>query len=391
MKLSNCQNVRFGSNAIKKMLSIRELQLYNIRNLTLEDSSLSWDGYRDDRRNDDNLPSVTIKIIGTIIRTISSNTFKGIYDQIHFKNVIIDEIAQYAFSMSSTRTTRSITFVNTTFLKIQPQAFKKFQLDSMAFDGSVFHEIPSRGFSDLTIYDKFQMTNTKISVIRSLAFLIYQPRTVEIIGNEIDVTEGDGFKITTRGSVLFKNNVFNELHYGSFKGLSVNVYELHRKERIYFVNDTFLKLTNEFLNLNDSSFVPDINKINITFECDCKTIDLTFKDKTYYGEINCIYDGVKKQFINLKEFKDGGCSIVASNVTVIVIVSVVLILLIIVSSLLLFYYKKIYRSDRYGNSGDKNEEDKRKNISLIVPDGKTYKETELHVIVERADLLTTDL
>lgn len=388
MKISNCQNVRFGSNAIKKMLSIRDIHLSNIRNLTLEDSSLTWDGYRDDRRNEDNLPSITVKIIGCNVRTISSNTFKGIYDQIHFEDVIIDEISQYAFSMSSTRTARSMTFVNATFGRIQPQAFKKFQLESIAFDRVVFQEIPSRAFSDLTVYNKFQMTNARINVIRSLAFLIYQPRVVEITRTEIDMIEGDGFKITTRGNVLFQDDVFNEVHYGSFKGLSVNIYELHRKERVYFVNNKFLKLTNEFLNLNDSSFVPDISKINVTFVCDCKTIDLVFKDKTYYGEINCVYDGANN-FINLKEYKEGGCSIIASNVTVIVIVSVVLVLLVIISSILWFYYKKIYRSDRYG--GDKKGEDRHKNISLIVPDGKTYKETELHVIVERADLLTTDL
>lgn len=388
--MNNCQTVRFGYEAIKSMLSIREVELSNIKNLTFDEFSLSWDGYYQERTNDDYLPSVSVTVTNSIIRSISTNAFNGIYEDINFKNVIIDDISQYAFSLSSIRVARNIAFYNVTFTKIAPQAFKKFHLEALTFDGSTFQEIPSRAFSDLNIYNKFEIRNCKIGMIRSYAFLIYQPREFQVIKTEIGTAEGEGFKVTTRGTVIFKDVYFKEVNYGAFKGLSLNVRELNRKDKIYFNNVKFGTLNSEFLNVNETSFVIEINKVQLSFVCDCKTIDLTFKETNYYGEINCVSEENDKKFVNLKEYKQRECSFVESNVTLIVIVSVVVILLVIVISILLFYYKKIYRSDRYGDRGKKGQNGHR-HISMIVPDGKTYKETELHVIVERADLLTTDL
>lgn len=368
------------------MLSIREVELSSITNLTLDELSLSWDGYRP-YSNNEHLPTVSVKITDSHITSIATNSFKGTYGEIVLEGATIGYVSQYAFSLSSTSPCRKLAFRNVKFAKIEPQAFKKFVVEDLLLDNVQISEVPSRTFSDLTVSNKLIISNSSFNVVRSMGFLIEKPREFRVVSSEINRLEGEGFKVQTRGPVVFANNVFNELEFGAFRGISVDIYELHQLETISFVQNKHLRLTSEFLNLNASSFKSSLSKIYIWFACDCSAVDAEFSDSAQQGEIYCKYEN-GPEFVSVKEFKQYNCSVIASNATLIIILGVVAILVVIIASILVFYFKKIYRSDRYG---EKDAENRGKNISLIVPDGKTYKETELHVIVERADLLTTDL
>lgn len=384
IKINGCEKVRFAKHAIRDMRNIRYIQLTNINQLELEEFSLFWEGYTANNVMNENLPSVAITITNSNITSIKENSFKGIIKEILFDGVNIEDISQYAFSLSPLTTTRSISFKNTKFNKIQPQAFKGFPVEEMLFEKTQFQEVPSRAFSELTVLNKFVITNSTFNLIRSLAFLIYKPIDFRVVHSQIIKLEGEGFKISTRGTVLFKNNNFNQINYGGFKGISLKLDGVRKLEKLYFENNKFLHLTNEFLNVNESSFEVEVRKSFIVFECECTVIELEFKEKTFDNEIHCKYE---KDFVTLKDFKEYNCSVITAYSAVFIAICVILILLVIIGSILLFYFKKIRKSDKYGKKGEEGN----KNISLIVPDGKTYKETELHVIVERADLLTTDL
>ncbi|KAK4876739.1 hypothetical protein RN001_009245 [Aquatica leii] len=382
LKIDGCNSVRFGRNAITDMRNLRRLELMNIDNLVFDEFSLSWNTYvqpnTEYHNSWDSVPTLKIKIERSIIKKISSYTFQGQISSIILRDLNIEEIAPFAFS--SLIYTHNIEIISVNFMNIHAQAFKKFPMEVLTISDSTFNQVPSRTFSDVTVLDSFQIRNCSFSIIKSGAFLIHNCRRFDVIESQINILEGDSFKVTTRGSVKIKGNNFNVTHGGAFAGISLNKEEVFTDEEILFDSDTFNNLDKHSLRINTTSFTAKYINIVINQECKCDYVE----GDNDHEEFQCMLSDAKK--ITLKEFKEDNCSILASYSTIIIILGVVLVLFIIIFSGLMFYFKRVYKNHKEYIT-DKNG----KQVSLIMPDGRTYRETELHVVVERADLLTTDL
>ncbi|KAF5304148.1 hypothetical protein FQA39_LY01933 [Lamprigera yunnana] len=382
LKIDGCKSVRFGQYAISEMRNLRQLELINIDALILDDFSLSWNAYvqshTEYHNSWDNAPTLKVKIERSKIKKVSSYTFQGQISSLTMRDLKIEEIAPFAFSSLIYTHNMEITNVNVT--KIHAQAFKKFPMETLTISDSTFRELPSRTFSDVTVLDTFQIRNCSIDVIQSGAFLIHNCKRFELMDSQINVLEGESFKISTRGSVNIKGNRINVTENGAFMGLNLNKEESPMEQEIVFDSNTFNKLSKRSLQINTTSFTAKFNNIVINQNCECDYVE----GDGYYDEFHCILDDNKT--ITLKEYKEDYCSILASYATVIIILGVVLGLFIIIFSGLMFYFKRVYKKHKEYIT-DKNG----KPVSLIMPDGRTYRETELHVVVEKADLLTTDL
>jgi len=385
IRIDSCNTVRFGTKAISTLRNLRHIELSNINNLYFDDSGLSWAGYVQMNNNNlnawDAVPTLKIKIENSIIRKISSYTFQGRISSIIFKDSVVENMAPFAFS--SIPHAQNVEFFNVTFVTVQAQAFKKFPIDVLVIRDSTFDILPSRSFSDMTVLESFLIKNCTFRVIKSGAFLIQNPRYFEVTDSEINLLEGEGFKVTTRGSVKIRNNVFNITQSGAFAGISLNK-EVVTNEEILFDSNTFNSFQKRSLEINTTSFSAKYNNIFISQPCDCRFMNYDLEDGSDYEEFQCIFKDNEK--ITLKEFKEYNCSVFAGYTSIIIILGVVLILFIVIFSGLVFYFKRVYKKHSEYIT-DKNG----KPISLIMPDGRTYRETELHVVVERADLLTTDL
>lgn len=362
------------------MRNLRRLQLSNINSLSFESSALSWSAYVQ-ANNDypstwDSIPSLKIEIEKSIIKVISSYTFQGRISSITIEDSLIENIAPFAFS--SLVHTKNLEFSNIEFSNIEAQAFKKFPTEVLMISESKFNFLPSRTFSDLSVLDSLQVKNCSFGIIRSGAFLIKQPKRFEFVNSEVETLEGDAFKITMRGSVKFKNCAFNTTNRGAFAGISLNKEEVLTDEEIMFDTITFNNFVRGVLDVNSTSFSRSFNDIFIREDCRCRLIDDIANE-----EFQCLHETQK---ITFKDFKDNHCSVMASYSTIIIIIVVVLVLFVVIFSALMVYLKCFYKNHTEYLT-DKNG----KPISLIMPDGRTYRETELHVVVERADLLTTDL
>ncbi|KAF2887866.1 hypothetical protein ILUMI_18307 [Ignelater luminosus] len=385
LRIDSCNAVRFGSDSINNMRNLRNIELSNIANLYFEDSSLSWNSYvqtNNDFYTWDSLPTLKIKIEKSTIRKISSFTFKGRIHTIMFRDSLIEDLAPFAFS--SLTHNQIIDFFNVEFINVQAQAFKKFPTESLILTNSSFAVLPSRAFSDVTVTKAFLIKDCRFNTIRSSAFLIHNPEHFEIMNSELNVLEGEGFKVMTRGSVKIENNVFNTTYGGAFVGISLDKEKVYTKEEILFNFDTFNYLERKSLEINSTSFSAKYSNIFINQECTCQFTNYEMEDNKDHEEFQCLFEDNKR--ITLKEFKENHCSVLSGYSTIIIVLGVVLILFIIIFSGLLFYFKRVYKNQQEYLT-DKNG----KPISVIMPDGRTYRETELHVVVERADLLTTDL
>lgn len=383
IKIDSCDEVRFGKDAIGDMRNLRRLELVNINSLNFDDSSLSWNTYIQPNLDyhqawDYNVPTLRIKIERSLIKRIASYTFQGQISSVVMRDVVIEEVAPFAFS--SLMYTHNIEFVNANFLNVHIQAFKKFPTETLTLSDSSFSRLPSRTFSDVTVLDSFQIRNCTFDVIQSGAFLIHNCKRFELVDSHVNLLDGEGFKVSTRGSVKIKNNYFNVTENGAFAGISLNLEEVLTPQEIWFDTDVFNRLEKRSLHVNTTSFEARFSNILINQQCNCDFTEGT----NHHEEFQCILDDTKK--ITLKEFKENNCSVLASYSTVFIIVGVVVVLFIIIFSGLVFYFKRVYKK-RKEYITDKNG----KQISVIMPDGRTYRETEYHIVVERADLLTTDL
>ncbi|GJQ71856.1 hypothetical protein Trydic_g11992, partial [Trypoxylus dichotomus] len=365
--LSNCNAVVFDSNAVRRIRGLREVQLNGIKNLTLEESGLAWEGYVSSI--DINTPTLQISIRDSYIHQISSYTFSGRISRITFENVVIAQILPFAFS--SLVQSQRIAFSNMTAEHVQAQAFKKFTTGQLTISNSNMTYLPSRSFSEVTVTENLLISNSSFGTIKSGAFLIYNPNRFEVTDSKFDVLEGEAFRVTTRGDALFRNVHFNTSYPSAFVGISVNLAETSTRKTITFSSPIFETFEVDALRINRTSFDLKLVNVCVKWSCDCDTMSSAFENIDQIEELNCVLDD---SYTNYQEFRNTSCILFASNATVIIAICVTLILLLILGIALWCFFKKAYRCDKYGG-----EKDKKKKLSMIVPDGRTYRETELHV------------
>lgn len=379
--------MHIGTRAIKGIRNLRNIELSNIQSLQLEEYALFWDNYvsqYEDRVHIpvNTIPSVRVSIKDSHIDQISSYAFQGRLREIEFERVTVDNIAEFAFS--SLLQNVNVRLKGVAIRNVHLQAFKKFATENLLLSNVQADFLPSRTFTDITVNQNFIMENCNFKTVRPSAFIVSNPAHFEVRDSRFEQLDGEAFRVSTRGSVTFKNNVFNVTNDGAFRGIVRSSEEATNERFLTFDSNTFHVLTRDSLSTRD--FTPRFAHISLRSECDCKTLPIVFKNAEFYDEIQCLSpkDG---ELVTFRDFEIYECSIIASHATIIIVVGVVLILIILVATALVVYFKKVHNSDKYG----RGKESKNGKLSMIVPDGRTYRETEIQVIVEKANLLTTDL
>lgn len=385
IKIKDCNRLHIGNKAIHAIRNLRNVEISNVKSLQLDEYSLFWDNYvsqYEDRVHIavNMLPSVRISIKDTHIEQISSYSFQGRLREIEFDGVIVENMAEFAFS--SLLQNVNIRLKNMVLRNVHLQAFKKFSTENLFLSNIEAEFLPSRTFTDITVNHNLVIENCTFKTLRPSAFLVNNPTYFEVRDSRFEQLDGEAFRVMTRGNVNFKNNVFNVTNDGAFRGIVLTREESLNEHFITFDSNTFYVLTRDSLTTQD--LTPRFVNTLINSECDCKTLGNVFKNAEFYDEIQCLSprDGQPVTFRNYENYE---CSIIASHATLIIVMGVVLILVILIATALVVYFKKVHNSDKYGKDGKNGK------LSLIVPDGKTYRETEVHVIVEKANLLTTDL
>lgn len=387
VEFNECEEIIFEEQSIAAMRNLRKIHLNGIKSITFNQESMNWYGYQErtntevEERFDIARPSLRISIFNSNITLISSHTFTGRINEIIFDGVVIDSIRPIAFG--NLLQTERIIFRNTLLKRIEVQAFKKFSAEIIELNGVTASIIPSRTFSNVTVYRDFIINNCSFGDIYSGSFAINNPIMFQVTSTNISTLYGEAFKILSRGSVLFRGNTFGVVNDGAFQGIILKKDEVLNDISFIFDSNTFKSLSRYSLN------IPEFNvrfvNIYLNEPCDCKTIDHKIKESVYYSDIMCLYEN---RYMTLKYYKSNMCSVITNYYITIIIVSIVTALVIIVVAGLIFYYRFVYRRKKYGS---KERMKNNGNLSLIVPDGRTYRETELHVILEKSDLLTTDL
>lgn len=387
IEINGCEQIIFDERCILAMKNLRTIHLNHIGSIAFKEESMNWYGYQErnflevEERFDVSRQSLRISIIDSNVSVISSHTFVGRINEIVFDGVTIDSIQPIAFG--NLLQTEKIIFRNTVLKGVGVQALKKFSTEFIELSGVTATVIPSRTFSEVTVYQDLKIDNCRFGEVHSGSFNINNPKSFMVTNSNISILYGEAFKVTSRGLVLFRNNSFGTINDGVFQGIVPKKDEFLPDESFIFDSNTIGSLSRYSLDIPE--FRAKFSNIYLNEACDCKVIDHKIKESAYYADIMCLHDA---SYMTLKYYKSNMCSVITNYYITIIVASVVTTLVVVVVAGLIFYYRMVYRRKKYGS---KERMKNNGNLSLIVPDGRTYRETELHVIVEKTDLLTTDL
>lgn len=383
--INGCKSVKMEANAVADMRNLRALSLSKIGNIQLDTDSINWYGYKEnsgqieEERFDITVPSLKVNVYKSNISQIQSHAFAGRISEITFEDVNVERLDPLAFV--NLLQTEKISIRDSVLRNVGVQSFKKFSTEYVELINVHADLVPSRAFSNITVYQNFTIENCTFDTVYPGGFTVYNPLVFQVTNTNVKDLNGEAFKVISRGRVIFRNNNFTHMDDGALRGITFRKDMLLGESLFAFDSNRLGKLSSGALSVSE----PNVQFKNIYLgDCDCSDTDQKIKDSSYYEDLQCRSNN---EFMTVKYFKAHMCSVASNYYIIIIIVCVVGTLVIALISGLVLYYKFVYRVRKYG---DKKSE-KKGNLSLIVPDGRTYRETELHVIVERTDLLTTDL
>ncbi|XP_045784563.1 uncharacterized protein LOC123880470 [Maniola jurtina] len=371
--IENCERVIFLTETSRKLTQLRSVQLRNISNVIISERALAWSPFPTDNEMN---PGLRIEITNSTVYEISSHAIQGRVNDILISDSHILSLRPFAFS--SLTGVKNIELTNNIFHNVEIQAFKKFTTSNFVLRGGIAKILPSRFLSDVEVTNFFRIEGVTIDQLSSLTFLVSLPKRVLIENNIIDTLNADSFRITSRGPVTFRNNTVTTVGKGAFLGFTVDkdtIASMGRQE-LLIDNNTMTTVSPTSLSYNQSTLTLRIDGLNLNERCTCEFAEVWREMLSSQGGIiNCWYD-LEGHFVSIPTFIDSRCGAFKQTFWIFVVVGIVLVLLI--AGIVIFFIVK-------------RENEKKKKLQIVMPDGKTYRETEFHIVVERAELLTTNL
>ncbi|XP_063987153.1 uncharacterized protein LOC135167660 [Diachasmimorpha longicaudata] len=424
--IRNCPSVILMNSSLAKMTNLRSIEFVDIANLTLFTKSfeLSPKAVR-----------TNVSIRSSRMEILPSYTFRGDMEDISFENVQINLVNAFAFgNLAGTDTLR---LEDCSFKTVEEQAFKKFDVNYLhIIRGTLGSEVPSRAMNDIEVFTTFRLDGVQMGIVKSSAFVIKKPKTVSIQNCIIDSLEAGAFDIAATGGVHIKNNTFKNLVTGSFLGIRGDPDDSGMKFNshydITFTNNTLISFEEGSMMFNRDSFKPVIDNVFINRTCACSNLKLwrnnvlnyTIYSRFYHsfmsrsvrktnfepieeGTFLCTDDS--GNFVNFNEFEGRNCTLGSSLMFLLLGALGLVIILIIGIGMIIWCCREHGGHDRWmsvptsapdvvsqkngviGRNGTTPSGAVDSRITMVVPDGRLYRETEFHVIVEKAEPLTTEL
>lgn len=371
--IDGCSRVTFLPDTVRNLIQLRNVELRNVEHVVINERALAWSPFpRESEMN----PGLRIVITNCTVDEISSHAVQGRVNDIIISDSSLTTIKPFAFS--SLTGVKTIELTDNVFDNIEIQAFKKFTTLNFLLRGGRVNILPSRFLSDVEVTNLFRMEGVTVKYIYSLTFLVSAPKRVIIESNTIETLEGDAFHMTTRGPITFRNNTVTDLRKGAFFGFTVtrDVASTMGAQELLIDNNTVTLLTPSSLMYNQTRLTMRVDGLSVNQSCSCELAeawrDLT---KEHGGTLACWYS-LESHYVSMPTYIDTRCGAFKKNFWIFVLIGI-LFVLVAVSIVIFFIVRR--------------ENEKKKKVQIVLPDGKTYRETEFHIVVERAELLTTDL
>ncbi|RZF32321.1 hypothetical protein LSTR_LSTR001785 [Laodelphax striatellus] len=398
VRIEHCDMVRIGERAFAHAAALRQVNLTGIGQLQLAEQAFNW--HHNIEIEEGQQAGLAVDISNTYLPLIPSYALKGTILTIRLYNVSVDTVQPFAFA--SLVDTERIDVVDSKVKNFEGQAFKKFSLQRLTFSGCDLPALPSRSFVDLEVRGELRFEQVHFDSIRTLAVKVRGTQQFTMMGCHVGRMEKESISLRTEGRVTIRNNVFNTVMADSLRGMTVEALNLSHdgKQDFNFLNNSVSFFEQGAFTFNTSEFTPKLGDITFLHpHCSCQNSD-TLSHAILYTSA----DGLKRppldatsfifcqespaRFVSVKQFNKSNCQEMFVKRYLLVIV---FFLTVVVACSGTFYYICRSRVKRYidvpNNSADGKVSFKAgtKLPIMVVPDGRTYRETELHVIDEQVE------
>ncbi|KAJ6639215.1 hypothetical protein Bhyg_11957 [Pseudolycoriella hygida] len=380
IRILNCKHLRIKSGTFSRLSILSRVSFTNVEDLILETYSLDFPVRSPSNR-------VRLDFSNTIIEEIPSYTINGNVDVIAFDNCRIGAIRAFAINGLVDKAF-GLYIRNSIIKRIHGQGLKKFTVEQFVVDNVTFSlPIPSRAFYDITVDGLCSITNSNFTTIFSGAFIFQEMNSFRLQGNFIEELSGASFQMPVKESIIIQDNKVLSLSSTAFRAINLHsTYFNHHSEpmEFAFISNTIdipdVSFTLEF----DSRFRMKITKIYFLNPISCAGAEvlshsafiiengdsLLFKvDDSTVTEDSNDYFAFTHIFSHL--------CIKASYLLYIIIGIVVLIVLAVIIAVIVTVLVLKKRRKRQ--------------LNVVMPEGKTYRETQIVMQIEHAGLLKTDL
>lgn len=424
-----CDRVKVTSLAFDGARSLWTVDIESVRQLDMEDQAFGWSengggqGQGQQQHHHHQGLAVTITNV-TVVPEVPSYTFRGRLRSITFNRSRIDMIKPFAFS-SLIGTTSRIEFRDTVFEQVEQQAFKKFTVNEFVLKGCRFENIvPSRMLTEITVHDELRLDDVTFGLVRSCAFRVHGPKVFRVQNSRAKCVQSNAFEVKCRGPAFVEDNAFSRLERGAFAAVTVDAHKVADADfqEFVFENNTVAEFEDDALVFDTNGFRPRMDWLIVGRACGCPArwrTDLVAFSTDYPRHTErpgwtveqtawCATpddEGVGDfgRLVKAQQYDEAHCSPGgnhAAGLSPFHLTAVAVVAVIALTAALVYWawYKKRKRGQwtnvpassplrktrsilrGAGDGGDDN--DKHRHI-MVMPEGKTYRETELHVIVER--------
>lgn len=380
IRVLNCKVLRIKSGTFASLSMLSRVSFTNVEDLILDTYSLDFPVRVPSNR-------VRLEFSNTIIEEIPSYTINGNVDVIAFDSCRIGAIRAFVIN-GLVQKAYGLYIRNSIIGRIDGQALKKFTVDQFVVDNvTISSPIPSRAVYDMTVDDICSIINSNFTTIHSGAFMFQEMNAFRFQGNQIEELIGASLQMPVKQSVLIQDNTIKSLSSTAFRSISLHPsYFNHHSEPMQF------EFTSNTVNIPDvtvtlvfsTAFRMKISRIHFINPVSCAGAEvlshsefimehadaLYFKlDDATLAEDSTVYHTFSHIFSHL-------CIKASYLMYIIIGVVVFLILAVIVAITVTVIVLKRRRA---------------RQLNVVMPEGKTYRETQIIMQIENAGLLKTDL
>jgi len=380
IRILNCKQLRIKSGTFNSLSSLSRVSFTNVEDLILETYSLDFPVRLPPNR-------VRLDFTNTVIEELPSYAINGNVDVINFDNCRIGAIRAFTIN-GLVQKGYGLYIRNSIIRRIDGQAFKKFTVDQFVMDNVTFSSpIPSKAVYDVIVDDICSIINSNFTTIHSGAFMFQEMNSFRLQGNTIEELSGASLQMPVKQSILIQDNIIKSLSSTAFRSINLHstYFNYHSEPMVFeFISNTVdipdvtftlafapafrMKISKiHFMNpiscagaevLSHSEFIND-NGDFLFFKLDDPTLT---EDPNEYHTFSHIFSHI---------------CIRASYLLYIIIGIVVLIILATIIAIIVTVLVLKRRRARQ--------------LNVVMPEGKTYRETQIIMQIENAGLLKTDL
>ncbi|EAT44595.1 AAEL004070-PA [Aedes aegypti] len=377
IEIANCKSLRVRRETFSQLFQLTKLTIINVEDLVLESSSLDFTR---------NAPSARLKIelINNVIEEVPSHLVKGPIAEISFIRCRIGVFKPFSIA-SVHEQLYSLRIVESLINRIERHAFKRFEVSELTLNGSKFiSSIPSQSFYEVEVLENFLITNCSFNAILPSAFAFKNVTKLNIRNNEFNDAAGESFVLQIKKSVSIIGNYFAKIEDTVLRGINLDSsYYSRNSERptLQFHNNRIGRINGEKLLIFSDDFDVNFRAIYVEQSIDCSQM-ITLKessilanhpDEIYFGSS---HDGNDfKSFQDIKRFR---CA--EDRFWFFLIIGAVAgsIVLVIIALLVSWYCVAQKRK-------------KQRKLQVVMPEPRTYRETQIVMQIENHGLLKTDL